>query len=292
MSFIEFNDVSKSYGENGKVIDCLSLSIKEGEFVTILGPSGCGKTTLLKMVNQLIPSDSGTIIVDGKNINDWDIIELRRSIGYVIQQIGLLPHVTVEKNINYVLNISNKKKRIHFFNRNNELEEKNKRKKAEEMIKIVGLPIEFLTRYPNQLSGGQKQRVGVARALTADPKIILMDEPFGAVDEITRTALQDQLIEIHRKLKKTILFVTHDIQEAIKLGTTIILLSNGKIEQVGTKEDLIFNPANDFVKDFFGIKGFQALVDGEIMQNVYDRIVKNEESMDSFYERLEVKPSV
>lgn len=292
MSFIEFNDVSKSYEENGKVIAHLNLSIKEGEFVTILGPSGCGKTTLLKMVNQLIPADSGSITVNGKDINDWDTIELRRSIGYVIQQIGLLPHLTIEKNINYVLNITNNKGHFNLFNKNIGLEEKNKRKRAEEMIKIVGLPIEFLTRYPNQLSGGQKQRVGVARALAADPQIILMDEPFGAVDEIARTALQDQLIEIHRKLKKTILFVTHDIQEAIKLGTTIILLNNGKIEQVGTKEDLVFNPVNDFVKSFFGIKGFQALIDNDMMQNVYDRIVKREDSMDSFYERLEVKARV
>jgi osmoprotectant transport system ATP-binding protein len=288
MGFIEFKDVSKSYKENGKVIDNLSLSINEGELVTILGPSGCGKTTLLKMVNQLIPFDSGSIIVDGKDINEWDTIELRRSIGYVIQQIGLLPHLTIEKNINYVLNISDTNNRFKFFNKGNGSEEKNKRKRAEEMLKIVGLPIDYLSRYPNQLSGGQKQRVGVARALAADPKIILMDEPFGAVDEIARTALQDELVEIHRKLKKTILFVTHDIQEAIKLGTTIILLNNGKIEQAGTKEDLVFNPASDFVKDFFGIKGFQALVDGEIMQNVYDRIIKNEDSMESFHKRLVV----
>lgn len=287
MSFIEFKDVSKAYEESGKVIDHLSLSIKEGEFVTILGPSGCGKTTLLKMVNQLIPIDSGSITVDGKNTDEWNTIELRRSIGYVIQQIGLLPHLSIENNINYVLNIIKSENQVKLFAKDKVFLQKSKRARAEELIKLVGLPIEYLSRYPRQLSGGQKQRIGVARAIAANPKIILMDEPFGAVDELARTALQDELIEIHRKLKKTILFVTHDIQEAIKLGTTIVLLNNGKIEQVGTKEELIFNPANDFVKEFFGVKGFQAIVDQEVMQNVYDRILRKEETMDGLHERLE-----
>jgi len=289
MNCIEFKQVSKSYQGNGKVIDQLDLSIKEGEFVTILGPSGCGKTTLLKMVNQLIPFDGGSITVDGLDLKAWYTIKLRRSIGYVIQQIGLFPHLTIENNINYVLNISKDEEEAKGFGK---LKKKNidatfRRQKAEELIRLVGLPVELLSRYPRQLSGGQKQRIGVARALAANPKIILMDEPFGAVDEIARTALQDEIIDIHKKLRKTILFVTHDIQEAIKLGTTIILLNQGKIEQIGSKEDLIFNPANDFVKEFFGVKGFQSMVDGKLMQEAYDKILKKEDSLEDFHHRLE-----
>ncbi|PKM55550.1 MAG: glycine/betaine ABC transporter ATP-binding protein [Firmicutes bacterium HGW-Firmicutes-5] len=274
MGFIEFENVSKSYNSSEIVIDSLSLSIPEGEFVTILGPSGCGKTTLLKMVNKLIDYNSGSITVDHKDIQDWDTIRLRRSIGYVIQQIGLLPHLNIEDNINYVLNITKSDKKL-------------RRGRAEELIELVGLSIDHLDRYPRELSGGQKQRVGVARALAADPKIILMDEPFGAVDEIARTALQDEILNIHNKLKKTILFVTHDIQEAIKLGSTIVLINEGKVEQVGTKEDLIFNPASDFVKEFFGIKGFQATLDKSILRDLYKRILTKEESIEDLYHKLE-----
>ncbi len=274
MGFIEFENVTKSYNSSEIVINSLSLSIPEGEFVTILGPSGCGKTTLLKMVNKLIDYNSGSITVDHKDIQDWDTIRLRRSIGYVIQQIGLLPHLNIEDNINYVLNITKSDKKL-------------RRGRAEELIELVGLSIDHLDRYPRELSGGQKQRVGVARALAADPKIILMDEPFGAVDEIARTALQDEILNIHNKLKKTILFVTHDIQEAIKLGSTIVLINEGKVEQVGTKEDLIFNPASDFVKEFFGIKGFQATLDKSILRDLYKRILSKEESIENLYHKLE-----
>jgi osmoprotectant transport system ATP-binding protein len=273
MSCIEFKNITKSYDSKVAVLNDISLSIPEGEFVTILGPSGCGKTTLLKMVNKLIPLDSGDIIVNGTNIKDWDTIKLRRGIGYVIQQIGLLPHLSIENNINYVLNITKTDKTLNH-------------QRAIELIKLVGLSTDYLTRYPRQLSGGQKQRIGVARALAANPNIILMDEPFGAVDEIARTALQDELIQIHKKLKKTILFVTHDIQEAIKLGTLIVLLNEGKIEQVGTKEDLIYNPKSDFVKEFFGIKGFQATLDKKVMHNVYERLLNKEENIESIYSKL------
>ncbi|MCF8020602.1 MAG: ABC transporter ATP-binding protein [Vallitaleaceae bacterium] len=273
MGFIEFKNITKSYNTSEIVIDHLSLTVPEGEFVTILGPSGCGKTTLLKMVNKLTPYSSGSITVDHKDIQDWDTIKLRRSIGYVIQQIGLLPHLNIEKNINYILNITKSDKKL-------------RRGKAEELLELVGLSNDYLTRYPRELSGGQKQRVGVARALAANPKIILMDEPFGAVDEIARTALQDEILSIHNKLKKTILFVTHDIQEAIKLGSTIVLMNEGKIEQVGTKEDLIFSPANDFVKEFFGIKGFQATLDKSILRDLYKRILTKEESIDTLYQKL------
>jgi osmoprotectant transport system ATP-binding protein len=271
---IVFQNITKSYDGGELVIDNLSLSVPEGELVTILGPSGCGKTTLLKMVNKLIAPISGTIFVDGVDIKDINAITLRRSIGYVIQQIGLLPHMTIKENINYVLSIM-------------KVDKAKRNARAEELIELVGLSGDYLKRYPRQLSGGQKQRIGVARALAADPKIILMDEPFGAVDEIARTLLQDELMKIQEKLKKTILFVTHDIQEAIKLGTTVVLLSNGKIEQMGTKEDLIYSPASQFVKDFFGLKGFKATLDGEVMNKIYDKILSNDESLEDFYKKLD-----
>ncbi len=273
MGLIEFENISKSYDGENQVIDDLNLSIKEGEFVTILGPSGCGKTTLLKMVNKLIIPDKGAVYVRGKALEEWDTIKLRRSIGYVIQQIGLLPHITIEDNINYVLSISNG---------NNY-----PKKRAEELIQLVGLTQNYLTKYPRQLSGGQKQRIGVARALAADPDIILMDEPFGAVDEITRTQLQDEFVEIQEKLKKTILLVTHDIQEAVKLGTKIVLLNNGKIEQVGSTKDLVFNPKSDFVKSFLGIKGFQATLNREVMNHAYERLLSSEDAIEDFYRKFE-----
>ncbi|MEX1307803.1 MAG: ATP-binding cassette domain-containing protein, partial [Eubacteriales bacterium] len=254
---IEFKNVTKSYDGGEAIIQDLNLSIPEGELVTILGPSGCGKTTLLKMVNKLIVPDSGSIFVNGVDIQDIDTIDLRRAIGYVIQQIGLLPHLTVKQNINYVLSLQKKGAEI-------------KDARAVELINLVGLDASFLDRHPRQLSGGQKQRVGVARALAANPAIILMDEPFGAVDEIARTILQDELIKIHGELKKTILFVTHDIEEALKLGTKIILLNNAKIEQIGTREELIFHPKSEFVKTFFGLKGLKASLDNDVLSRLYD----------------------
>jgi osmoprotectant transport system ATP-binding protein len=271
---IVFQNIVKSYDGGELVIDGLSLSVSEGELVTILGPSGCGKTTLLKMVNKLIAPNSGSIFVDGVDIDDIDAIDLRRSIGYVIQQIGLLPHMTIKENINYVLSIM-------------KVDKAKRNARAQELVELVGLSGDYLARYPRQLSGGQKQRIGVARALAANPKIILMDEPFGAVDEIARTLLQDELMKIQAKLKKTILFVTHDIQEAIKLGTKVVLLNNGKIEQMGTKEDLIYSPASQFVKDFFGLKGFKATLDSEVMNKIYDNILNNDESLEDLYKKLD-----
>lgn len=276
MALIEIDKISKAYDGGKNVLTDVSLEIQEGEFVTILGPSGCGKTTLLKMVNKLIPFDSGVIRVDGKSVSEWDSIELRRSIGYVIQQIGLLPHLTIEQNISYVLSLSNSDKMY-------------RQARAAELIELVGLPKDYLGRYPRQLSGGQKQRVGVARALAADPDIILMDEPFGAVDEIARTGLQDEFKELHRKLGKTILFVTHDIQEALKLGTKIVLMNEGSIEQVGTVDDLIFNPKSEFVKTFFGIKGFQSTLSEDVMQGIYDKLLTGDMTLDDLHERLAVK---
>ncbi len=275
MSIIEFKNVSKSYNQD-TVIKGLSLAIPKGEFVTILGPSGCGKTTLLKMVNKMIPFDEGTISVKGTDLKNWDKIALRRGIGYVIQQIGLLPHLTIRKNITFVLDIQKKDK-------------DNPPKTAEELMDLVGLDKAMLSRYPRELSGGQKQRVGVARALAANPDIILMDEPFGAVDEIARTTLQDEIIKIHKKLKKTILFVTHDIQEALKLGGMIVLMNKGEVVQSGTREDLVFNPKSDYVKEFLGIKGFQASLDNTVMQTFYNRVLNKEMTIDDVYNMMRNK---
>jgi osmoprotectant transport system ATP-binding protein len=245
MELIRFEQIKKSYANEIKIIDNLNFTINQGEFITLIGKSGCGKTTMLKLINGLIKPDSGKIFIKGKEINDWDIIELRRSIGYVIQQIGLFPHMSIEDNIAYVLNIKKESKEVT-------------QKRAKELIELVGLTGDYLKKYPRELSGGQKQRIGVARALASNPDIILMDEPFGAVDEITRRTLQEEIIRLQENLKKTIVFVTHDIEEAFKLGSRIVLLDSGKIVQEGTREEMLFNPKNQFVKDFFGNKDFTA----------------------------------
>lgn len=266
MSVISFQNVSKEYDKGSQVIKDFSVEIPENAFVMLVGPSGCGKTTLLKMINKLILPTSGTIQIQGKNIQDWDTIALRRSIGYVIQQVGLFPHMTIKDNINYVLRIMNT--------------EKHKREeRAAELINLVGMDESYLTRYPRELSGGQQQRIGVARALAADPEIILMDEPFGAVDEIARRNLQVELKEIHEKVKKTIVFVTHDIHEALKLGTVILLINQGKIEQMGTKEDLVFRPKTPFVKSFFGLKGFNSTLDEQVLSDLYEDILSGKKTL-------------
>ena len=244
MEFIRFENVEKSYEDGKKIIDDLNLKINYGEFVTLIGKSGSGKTTMLKLINGLINPNSGQIFIKDKEINEWDIIELRRNIGYVIQQIGLFPHMNIEDNIGYVLNIKKEPK-------------ENIRKRAEELIALVGITQDYLKKYPRELSGGQRQRIGVARALAADPDIILMDEPFGAVDEITRRTLQDEMIKLQGNLKKTIVFVTHDIEEAFKLGSRIVLFDNGKIVQEGTREELLLNPKNEFVESFLGTDSFK-----------------------------------
>lgn len=262
MAIVRFRNVSKAYEEGKKVIDDLSLDIQEGEFLTLLGPSGCGKTTLLKMINKLIDPNEGTIEANDKALRDWDTVELRRSIGYVIQSIGLFPHMSIEKNIRYVLDIQN-------------MNDAQSKIRAEELVELVGLDRSFLHKRPSELSGGQKQRVGVARALAADPDIILMDEPFGAVDEIVRSMLQDELKKLQKDLNKTIVFVTHDIHEAMKLGTRIALMNNGKLEQIGTKEELIFEPRTEFVKAFLGMKGFQSILDNKVLEELYESALES-----------------
>lgn len=247
MPIIRFENVAKSYGEDKQVIANLNFSIYQGELIILIGPSGCGKTTILKMINGLLKPDQGFIYINGKEIGEWDIVELRRKIGYVIQQIGLFPHLTIAENIGYVLELKEIDKALRLV-------------RAQELIKLVGLDESYLDQYPAQLSGGQKQRVGVARALAADPDIILMDEPFGATDEITRKHLQDELLTIHSTLGKTIIFVTHDIEEAFKLGSRIALIQKGKIVQHGTKEEMMFSPKDQFVGEFFGCKNFVAFL--------------------------------
>ncbi len=240
---IEFRDVSQQYEAEKPIIRHLSLTINKGEFVVLIGPSGCGKTTLLKMMNGLIQPDSGEIRIKGKELKEWDPITLKRNIGYVIQQVGLFPHLSIEKNIAYALDIQKAGETV-------------KKKRARELIQLVGLEETFLAKYPNELSGGQKQRVGIARALAADPEIILMDEPLGAVDQINRGVLQDEIIRIYQTLNKTIVFVTHDIEEAIKLGTKIVVINQGEIMEVGSRDTIVFHSKSHFADNFIGNKGF------------------------------------
>ena len=234
-TIIKFDQIKKVYGDK-TVVENFSLAIEQGEFLTVIGGSGSGKTTILKMINGLIKPEEGKVFVRDKSIEEEDIINLRRNIGYSIQGSVLFPHMTIEKNIAYVPNLINKK-------------DKNRTKEAvKKWVDIVGLDEEVLERYPDELSGGQQQRVGIARALAASPDILLMDEPFGAVDEITRGQLQEEISRIHKKTGTTIIFVTHDISEAIKLGTKILVMNEGKIEQYATPEEILQNPATEFVR--------------------------------------------
>ncbi len=234
---IEFKNVSKTFrGAGYPAVNDVSLTVNEGEFVTILGSSGCGKTTLLKMVNRLYEPDTGNIILFGEDISTVDVVKVRRRIGYVIQQIGLFPHYTVGDNIATVPKLLKwEKAKIDA--------------RVDELLTLVGLePKEFRDRYPAQLSGGQQQRVGLARALAVDPKIMLMDEPFGAVDSITREMLQDELMRLHQETGKTFLLVTHDIEEAFKLGERVIVMNEGTIRQFDTPDAIIRRPADPFVQ--------------------------------------------
>jgi osmoprotectant transport system ATP-binding protein len=232
---IEYRDICKSYGEKS-VLEHLDLKIPRGEFVTMIGSSGSGKTTALKMVNRLIEPTSGDVLVDGRNVRDVDPIQLRRNIGYAIQGSVLFPHMTVEDNISYVPNLLNKR------------DHERTRKAVRKWMDIVGLPDDLLERYPSELSGGQQQRVGIARALAASPDILLMDEPFGAVDEITRGQLQAEIARIHRETGITVMFVTHDIAEALRLGTRVLVLDAGKVQQYSAPEEILARPATAFVE--------------------------------------------
>ena len=236
---IVYENVTKKYG-GVTVVDKLNLTVEEGEFIVLIGPSGCGKTTTLKMVNQLIRMDDGTIFIDGQNVNRMDAVQLRRKIGYVIQQIGLFPNMTIEQNILVVPNLLKWSK-------------EKCQTRVRELLEMVGMPYEEnASKYPNELSGGQQQRVGVLRALAGEPPIILMDEPFGALDPITRDKLQDELKELQRKLHKTIIFVTHDMDEAIKMADRIVFMSGGKILQAASPEEMIEKPADPIISGFMG----------------------------------------
>jgi len=232
--------VSKSFdGERHFAINDVSLDIRDGETLVLLGSSGCGKTTLLKLINRLLDLTSGTIEVDGKDIARQDPVALRRSIGYVFQEIGLFPHMTVEENVAVVPRLIG-------------WPSQKRRERAHELLRIVGLdPDTYAGRFPEELSGGQQQRVGVARALAADPAYLLMDEPFGALDALTRDTLQHELLTLKQRLNKTIVFVTHDIFEALTLGDRIAVLHGGHLQQIGTKEEILQNPATDFVRELF-----------------------------------------
>lgn len=237
---IEFNNVSKTYEDGFEAVKSLNLTIKSGEIVVLIGPSGCGKTTTMKMINRLIPHTSGKILIDGQDIDQQDPVLLRRNIGYVIQQIGLFPHYTIAENISLIPKL-------------NKWDPQKITERTEELMYMVDLePSIYAKRYPKELSGGQQQRVGVARALAANPDIILMDEPFGALDPITRVQLQDELLRIQDDMKKTIVFVTHDIEEAIKMGDRIAIMQDGNLLQFDTPDQILLNPAHGFVEEFVG----------------------------------------
>lgn len=240
---IQFNQVSKSYEDGTKAVDSLHLEIKRGEFFVLIGPSGCGKTTTMKMINRLIETTEGSILIDGKNIQQYDINELRWDIGYVLQQIALFPHMTIAENIAVVPEMRKwSKEKI--------------KTRVDELLQMVGLdPDVYRDRMPDELSGGQKQRVGVVRALAANPKIVLMDEPFSALDPLSREQLQKDIVQLQKKIQKTIVFVTHDMQEALSLGDRICIMKEGKVVQLDTPEGIIHNPKNEFVEEFIGNRG-------------------------------------
>jgi osmoprotectant transport system ATP-binding protein len=239
---IEIESVTKSYGGR-RVVDSLSLTVPDGEFCVLLGLSGCGKSTTLRMINRLVAVDSGSIRIAGDNVVDVPAETLRRRIGYAIQSIGLFPHWTVEDNIATVPRLL-------------KWPQARMRDRVNELLEIFRLePQAYRGKYPHQLSGGEQQRVGVARALAADPQLLLMDEPFGAVDPITRDALQAELARIHQATMKTIVFVTHDIEEALRLATRIAIMDKGRIAQIGSPLEILEWPASDFVSDFVGRQG-------------------------------------
>jgi osmoprotectant transport system ATP-binding protein len=239
MDLIEFKDIVKKY-RTKTIIKPFSLEIEAGELVVFIGPSGCGKTTLLKMINKLIQPSSGKIFVNGTDISTMNPIELRRNIGYVIQNTGLFPHMSIKENLELIPKLKGE-------------DPASIAQKTGELLELVGLnPKEFLHRYPRELSGGQQQRIGVARAFSTNSDIILMDEPFSALDPVTRSSLQDELFQMQKELNKTIIFVTHDMDEAIKIADKICILKDGDILQYDTPENILKNPANDFVEEFIG----------------------------------------
>ncbi|MGM0844822.1 MAG: ABC transporter ATP-binding protein [Bacillota bacterium] len=264
---IEFKNVRKKFEDGTEAIKGIDLVIPEGELTALIGPSGCGKTTTMKMINKLIVPTDGNIYINGEEIGSKDEVELRRSIGYVIQRIGLLPHMTIEDNIALIPKLKGWKREQYA-------------PRVDELLRLVGLePEVYKKRYPLELSGGQQQRVGVIRALAAEPPIILMDEPFSALDPISREQLQDELKSLQQKIHKTIVFVTHDMDEALKIADNIAVMREGIIEQYGSPDELLSSPANEFVKAFIGEhrinKGQPALSVNDIMSNDVNFIPDN-----------------
>ena len=241
---IKLENLTKQFtqknGQTFNAVDNVSLTVPEGEMCVLLGPSGCGKTTTLKMINRLIPASGGKILINGEDTSGMDTVTLRRNIGYVIQQIGLFPNMTIEENITVVPRMLG-------------WDKARCKRRAEELMDMVALdPKKFLHRYPKEMSGGQQQRIGVIRALAADPPVLLMDEPFGAVDPINREVIQNQFLDMQRKLKKTVMLVSHDIDEALKLGDRIAVFRQGRIVQCASPDELLAKPANEFVGSFVG----------------------------------------
>lgn len=279
---IRLENLTKHFDVPGKspviAANNVSMEVGKGEICIFLGPSGCGKTTALKMINKLIPKTSGKIFIDGTDTDELDAITLRRKIGYVIQQIGLFPNMTIENNICVVPDLL-------------KMNKKESRKKAMELMDMVNLdPKIFLKRYPRELSGGQQQRIGVIRALAADPPLMLMDEPFGAIDPINREVIQDEFLKMNAVLGKTVLFVSHDIDEAIKMGDKIAIFRDGILEQCDSPDEILANPANRFIKDFVGSD--RALKRLKLI-NVADAImpfrmaVKAEDSLDKAAQKMQ-----
>ncbi|MDH8854320.1 betaine/proline/choline family ABC transporter ATP-binding protein [Staphylococcus epidermidis] len=256
---LSIKNLSKAYAGGKKAVDNMTIDIESGDFIAFIGTSGSGKTTALRMINRMIESTEGEITIDGKNIKELNPVELRRSIGYVIQQIGLMPHMTVKENIVLVPKLL-------------KWSQEKKDEKAKELIRLVDLPEEYLDRYPSELSGGQQQRIGVVRALAAEQDIILMDEPFGALDPITRDTLQDLVKKLQQQLGKTFIFVTHDMDEAIKLADKICIMTNGQVVQYDTPDNILRSPANDFVKDFIGQN--RLIQDRPNIRTVKDAMIK------------------
>ena len=256
---LSIKNLSKVYAGGKKAVDNMTIDIESGDFIAFIGTSGSGKTTALRMINRMIESTEGEITIDGKNIKELNPVELRRSIGYVRQQIGLMPHMTVKENIVLVPKLL-------------KWSQEKKDEKAKELIRLVDLPEEYLDRYPSELSGGQQQRIGVVRALAAEQDIILMDEPFGALDPITRDTLQDLVKKLQQQLGKTFIFVTHDMDEAIKLADKICIMTNGQVVQYDTPDNILRSPANDFVKDFIGQN--RLIQDRPNIRTVKDAMIK------------------
>ncbi|MET3576638.1 ABC transporter ATP-binding protein [Bhargavaea ullalensis] len=246
---IKFDQITKKYPDGTVAVDRLELEVRKGEFLVLIGPSGCGKTTTLKMINRLIPYSSGEIFIGGKPVDTYPLDQLRWNIGYVLQQIALFPHMTIEENITVVPEMKGWPK--------DKLKER-----AAELLEMVGLdPSTYAARKPAELSGGQQQRIGVIRALAADPDILLMDEPFSALDPVSREKLQDDLLRLKKTLGKTTVFVTHDMQEALKLADRICLMREGRIVQLGTPEELLHRPQDDFVRSFIGSRDAEQRID-------------------------------